>query len=441
MGRFSIAVGGHVAVLALLVAPIGLAESHDQDRPAGVLAPDVTTLPALAPDAATRPIVAVVSEPGATAHLDLDGVASPALLEKAVLGAAKKVEAPKPPVARLDPALAALRDRVRWTLAAYSHQMLNTNDHTPADILHLCVAYGCDAQIQHGAATINAFGGLCWNYPCGGYQLLTVANNHIGARIGYGYQSQPAQLLAALAISRAPAEYAIHAGQKQGTVADLVETEKRACRSGSDQALRLFGLAYYVPHAETWKNSLDQPWSIDRMVEEELEQTRTGEPYDEIQQLLALSCAVSRDANGKHPAESPIGRAAKFVEEHQEYMLKVQNGDGSWNAMYLSGHGTTNDALGQLRATAHIAQWLAFSLPKQDLGDRRMARSIEYLNSLLANQASQWQVAALSNRAMESVFYGISALAIYDDREFKPFDSTTPSAAGASAPPVDETAK
>ncbi len=113
---------------------------------------------------------------------------------------------------------------------------------------------------------------LCWNYPCAGYQPLTMIDGHVSARLGYGLQSRPSQLLAALALARVPASYPMRVGDSMRSVADLVESEKLSCRSGADMSLKLVGLAYYID-AAPWKNDLDQEWSLEKIIKEELEQT------------------------------------------------------------------------------------------------------------------------------------------------------------------------
>ena len=62
-----------------------------------------------------------------------------------------------------------------------------------------------------------------------------------------------------------------------GSVKDLVESEKLACRPGTDQSLRLIGLSHYLPGDASWKDSLGRPWSIEHMVKQEVDQAGNGE--------------------------------------------------------------------------------------------------------------------------------------------------------------------
>ena len=122
-----------------------------------------------------------------------------------------KAAQPKPqPKKTLTPAQTALRDRIRATLAFLRQQPFNTRDSSPADLIQFCWAFGCQTEVHQGdssAQGINGITCLCWDFPCGGYRLLTTSGGHIAARVGYGLQERPSQFLAMLAVSHVPAEY------------------------------------------------------------------------------------------------------------------------------------------------------------------------------------------------------------------------------------------
>ena len=180
---------------------------------------------------------------------------------------------PPKPKRELAPALAALREKTRRTLATYQQMPFNSRQNTPDEIIDYCLALGCDAEITllaaEGERRANGIMCLCWNYPCAGYRPLTMIDGHVSARLGFGLQSRPSQLLAALALARVPASYPMRVGNSMCSVADLVESEKLSCRSGTDMSLKLIGLAYYAD-APAWKNDLDEEWSLEKIIKEEL---------------------------------------------------------------------------------------------------------------------------------------------------------------------------
>jgi hypothetical protein len=351
--------------------------------------------------------------------------------EKAEPG--EKPQAPRAEQAKkeLSPAQIALRDRVRRTLAALRQQSFSTRENTVADVLHLCLAFGCDAEvvdaIQPGQK-VNGITCLCWNLPCGGYTPLMLYEGHLAPRTGFGYQELPSQLAATLALARVPAEYPARAGESVRKVADLIEHEKRSCRKGTDLSLKLIALSYYVQEP-TWKNSLGEEWSVERMVEEELARSAASAPCGGLLRVMGLTCALERKARRSEPIEGDMLRAKKYVEDSQDYALRSQNSDGSW--------GRGRDLAAMLSASGHVLEWLAMSLPADRLEDPQMVRGIEYVDSALSSQRYRWSVQSLSSQEIAAVMHATHALVVYDDRVFQPADAPSP----APAAKVEKVAK
>ena len=229
---------------------------------------------------------------------------------------AAKPQAAKPQAAHpLSPEMAALRDQVRQTLGAIFQQPFNTRDNNVSDIIHFCRVFGCQSEVSGASGEkLNGITCLCWNLPCGGYQPLTLADGRLAARVGYGYQDVPAQLAAMLALSRVGADYPARAdAHSVRTVADVIESEKLACRPGRDLSLPLIALAYYVKDA-TWKNSLGEEWSVGRMVREELKQCAGRLPQASATGLFAITWAIDERALQKLPLAGDLLAAKNYVD-------------------------------------------------------------------------------------------------------------------------------
>ncbi|MGD0516068.1 MAG: hypothetical protein ABSA26_00910 [Thermoguttaceae bacterium] len=332
---------------------------------------------------------------------------------------------PPKPKRELSPALAALRDKARRTLGTYRKMPINSRQNTPDEIIDYCLALGCDAEISlfdaGGEKRANGIMCMCWNYPCGGFQPLTIIDGHISARLGYGLQSRPSQLLAALALARVPAAYPMQVGDTTRTVADLVESEKLSCRSGADMSLKLVGLAYYVD-APTWKNDLDEEWSLEKIIKEELAQPTLTPGGPGLDRLLGLSYAVYRNGKRNLPVEGQYARVKKYVDEYKNFAFGIQNSDGSWG-YFLSGRGANRDDASALRSSGYVLEWLALSLPEDRLDDPGMAAGMSYLINALNAQRYLNNLPVLSTREIAGAMRALHALAIYDERLFRPSDS------------------
>jgi hypothetical protein len=375
--------------------------------------------------------------PSRTQAADAPAVVSPAKGNTPSAKPATKPATKPAAVPDLSPELASLRDHIRRTLVLYFHEPINTADNTPAEVLQFCLAFGCDTEIRYGGSAGTAMSGigcLCWGYPCGNYQLLLPDQKRIMARIGYGFQEQPCELLAMLAQSGVPAGYEMRLGARKGTVADLVESEKLDCRTGSDLSLKLIALSYYIENGHEWKNRTGEPWTVERLVQEELSRAPAGDNCDTTNRLLGLSYAVQRQVRAGKPLEGQFLRAQTHVAECQEYAFRLQNFDGSWHPAFFAAQGASNDGIGSLRSTGYIVEWLAYCLSDARLEDHRLLRSVEYLATALESLAPSWNVAAATPREMGGVMHAVHALRIYDHRVFKPRDPTNATEATPAAP-------
>lgn len=321
----------------------------------------------------------------------------------------------------LSPELAALRDQVRRTLAVARRTPMNTRDNTATDLMLLATAFGCDAEVQLGGAggqPINAITCLCWNYPCAGREPLAKADGHIAARIGYGLQTQRGQLLAVLAQARVPDDYPVRVGEDKRTVADLVQYEKLQCRAGVDQSQALIGLAFYVKGDATWTNGPGETWSLERLVDQELEGPIAGAPDGGLGRLMALACAVRARKAQKLPESVPYAQAEQYLRRFHEHAFKCQNADGSWNPAFFAAVGPSRDTPGVLRATGMIADWLAQSLPDDQIEDPRMVKAVSAVNGLVSSVPSLGGARAASPIDTAALMHAVRALATYDDRVF-----------------------
>jgi hypothetical protein len=348
--------------------------------------------------------------------------------------------APLPKVRhQLTQSQAALRDQVRQTLAVFQKQPFGTRQNTPGEILDFCLPYGCATEIMladaSGERRANGITCLCWNFAGGGFEPLVMNDSHIAARLGYGVQSQPSQFFATLAFARVQANYPLRVENAVRTVADLVESEKLACRSGSDLSLKLIGLAYYVEDA-TWKNDLGEEWSLEKVVREELNQPALSAGDGGLNRLLGLAYANHRREKRNLPLDGQFARAEKYLSDFHKFAFNLQNADGSWG-YFLSARGSTKDPAAQLRSTAYVLEWLALSLPEEQLGDPRVAASVNCVVQGLNTQRNRGSAPNLPPREINSIARALHALSIYDERFCQTADEAKPA---TEKPAAEQTA-
>jgi len=322
----------------------------------------------------------------------------------------------------LNPQQVALRNRVRRVLAYYARLPVNTADNTPGEVLQFCLAGGCDTEIRAGGASgkpINGFGALCYNYPCAGYEMLAGADGAVMARIGYGLQTHPGEMLAVLALSGVPADYEIVLDKKQLRVADLVEHEKRTCRPGTNLAFKLIGLSFYAANDASWKDELGEAWTIERLLDEEWKRTPSVNTCDVTDHLTALSRAIQRRARAGRPLDGSYQKADQYLAKFEDLAFQAQNRDGGWSPNFFAARGAGRSEEGSLFASGHVLSWLAHRLPDDRLDDPRMVRAVTFATGILEQWSSRWDVTETSPREISAVMYALHALRMYDRRLFK----------------------
>jgi hypothetical protein len=295
---------------------------------------------------------------------------------------------------------------------------------TATDVMHYCLAFGPKAgvRIANSPRPVSGIGSLCYNYAFRGYRPLIVIGDRPAARVGYGLQAHPSQLIALLAQSRVKPDYPIRVGKFRGTVADLVEHEQRDCHAENDMALKLVGLSYYVGTGGEWSSRDGQTWSIDRIIRTEMDKPFVEAACGGLHRLMGLSYAVKRRIGDDLPVDGGYERARKYLLAFHDHALKLQNNDGSWHPMFFRVRGASRDTAGTLRATGMIVEWLAYSLPEASLDDPRMIRSVDYLTNLLGSRRYRVDTPELPAREIAAAMHAAHALAIYDQRIFKPAD-------------------
>ena len=220
-------------------------------------------------------------------------------------------------------------------------------------------------------------------FPCGGYHVLAVDGGHVAARVGYGLQDHPSQLLATLALAYVPIDYPIRAGETTRTVADLVESEKLGCRAGRDVA--------EVDRLVALRQASDLEEQPGRAVVDR------ADGHGGVVAAAAGRSARNHDAAGADlcagsppRVETTAGRFLRagqtYVDEYQQHFLRTQYGDGSWSCRPAAGQASDRDFASQFLYSGQAAEWLALSLPAAKLEEPALVKSVEFLDGVLNSE-------------------------------------------------------
>lgn len=325
--------------------------------------------------------------------------------------ASATVAAAEPPPASKE--LSALRRQIGRTLAAYSRRPLNTLEHNPWELMHWAIAYGPASQVRLGGPAGDAVSCLGWlnmGGRCHGLVMLATQQDRLVALRGKGMQGHVAQYLAVLAQCRVAASSPIEIDGRSFTVADLIESEKRACVAKSELTFTLIAMAHYLDTDAVWTAADGGEWSLPRLVKEEIGQPLRGAPCGGTHRLfgLAYACQRRREATGK--LDGIYAAADRSVRGQQQRLFgELQNPDGSFSTDWFNRAEDGDDIDRKLRTSGHMLEFLVSTADQHVLYHPRTVAAVRFVaDTLAAEPAREWKIGPMC--------HALHALSIYQER-------------------------
>lgn len=277
----------------------------------------------------------------------------------------------------------ARNEQVARCLAIYFLHPIDADALRPWSIMHGLIGYGQQTRITSRGRLVDAVDYLCANQVGNDKRLLHTQNGKLRGHIGIGVQGHPGQFLAMLAQSDVAIDHPITVDGQSFTVADLVESEKLDCESGTELTFRLMGLAHYAGTDSVWVNRHGEQWSVDRLLREELAEPINDAACGGTHRIMAISFAVRQHNLAGGEFNTLWEAARQYVRDYHEYAFSLQNPDGSFSTEFFKEKGADPSAKKRLYTTGHILEWLVFSLPEEELSRPELAAAVDYLTALM----------------------------------------------------------
>ena len=200
-------------------------------------------------------------------------------------------------------------------------------------------------------------------------------------------------------------------GNRELTVADLIEEEQRTCVADMELTFKLIGLSFYLDSDAQWQNEHGESWDFPKLIQLELAEPINGVTCGGTHRLMGLTCAVARRNDDGKPITDQWWRANRFVQDYHAYTLSLQNRDGSFSTDWFRGRANSGSLDRKLQTTGHILEWLVYSVPDEMLYDARIVRGVSYLTNLMTeHRYNEWQVGYRG--------HALRALRLYHERVF-----------------------
>lgn len=318
------------------------------------------------------------------------------------------------PEAPLPRSVQALKPRIERVLDFYyQYQMTDAGKHDVWETMHGFLPFGVDSQIRtpEYRQPVNAIGWICWNKPCRGHRLFEVKNGQLIPRQGPRVQGHHGQFLAMLAQSYVPASFEIQAGGQKFTVQDIIEFEKATCIPKSELTFKLISLSHYLPADATWKSRDGQEWSLQRLLEEEIQQKVVGAACGGTHRLTGIAFALAARKEAGLPMDGIWAKAEEYIQDYHTHTFRLQNPDGSFSTEWFEQRGVERDVDRRLQTTGHILEFLILSLPPEELTSPKIVNAVNYLTTIMErNSRHEWSIGPKG--------HALHALVLYDQIVF-----------------------
>lgn len=336
----------------------------------------------------------------------------------------------QPPASNSDPSMSPgeVRQRIDDVLLyTYRHRHLNLQDHAAWQILHGALTYGRDFQVRNedgrlvSAVDHILAGGQMqgWTVEPGDVDAATGRRGmrtamDAGSKTGQGH---PDQWLAVLAQCGLDPRQTIDAEGHQYTVTDWVnQTEWDVPRNHAREfSWTLIGLTIYRPTTHSWTASDGETWTIERLVQSEVEQGLDGAACGGSHRLIGMAMALNRHLADGHEATGVWQDADAMIQGAIATAREHQNPDGSFSSNYFLRPGTSTDLAVNLGATGHTLEFLTIAMTGEQLSEPWVERAVLHLCDLF----DKTKDVPLECGALYHAAHG---LLLYRERMFGPID-------------------
>ncbi len=291
------------------------------------------------------------------------------------------------------PATPALVEMIDEELAyTRDHRTLSLETNAAWQILHGVLAYGREFTVEQDGKPVKVVDYLLSGGTIKGWdpQLLTVGDPPRktarllmapGTKSGQGH---PDQWLAVLAQCDLAPDQRVRIGDADIPFIELIDQMLRDVHRNVDReySWTLIAATRYYPTTHRWTAGDGKEWSIERLMEIELEQELATSACGGTHRLIGLAMALDRRKRDKQPVTGVWEQTQQKINVVAQRARELQNADGSFSTDYFERPATHPDLKEHLGATGHTLEFLAVSQPPQVLTEPWVRRAAMRLTRL-----------------------------------------------------------
>lgn len=330
-------------------------------------------------------------------------------------GAAGTPPQPLPPdaAATAQPIADPLLDQVDEAIRMNAQRFLTANYHSPWQIFHGILAYHQGFQVKLGDQQISAIEWIATAQPRFDNQPLLLLSQH-GAKFHpytrpYAFEGHPGQSLALLSESHLPVDYQLMVEGKPMTLGAVLQNTMMEVNSREETTWVLWALINYFKVDAQWTNQWGQPWSMEALVQNEVNAHTPTRPCGGNHNLYVLSRARDKYLATGRPLRGVWFEADQKIRQYIELARSMQNPDGSFSSNFYKGPGFENDMNKRFNTTGHTMEFLSVGLPDNRLNEPWVRNAV----NVLSRELIQHRKAPVD---CGPLYHSLNALRIYRDR-------------------------
>jgi hypothetical protein len=290
---------------------------------------------------------------------------------------------PAPEIASDDPLLV----QVDQAIQINGQRFLVANSNSPWQIFHGILAYKKELMLRVGDQKMSAIEWVATHEPRFDGRPLLLATPH-GAKFHpftreYAFEGHPAQTLALLSESHLPPDFEFKLGDRKVTIADFLNNTLMEINDREEITWVLWALINYLKCDAQWTDQWGRPWSIEKLVQMQVNAPVVGAPCGGNHGLFVLARARDKYLKSGRELRGVWYQADYKIKQYIEIARSLQNADGTFSADFYRGPGYATDMKTRFNTTGHTLEFLAVGLPDQRLNEPWVRNAVHILSKEL----------------------------------------------------------
>ena len=330
-----------------------------------------------------------------------------------------------------------LRQRLDDAIAGVRSRQMDPKVNNAWQIVHGLLCFGPDLKITVDGEPTPALNWLFSGGQLKGWVLVPGEKGlkdveEPGSKSGEGHDDQ---WLGYLSQSGIGPDDEIRVKDETFNVSDLVTQAQWDIHEGMEGTWTLMAFSKYVPLDAKWTARDGTEWNIERLVGMEAAQDLNASACGGSHRLFGITCAlngyiqeggeaVQRQLDeGKGPAAWQAGynKVLDAMKKAHDY----QQPDGGFSTNFFSRPGNSPDIALRINSSGHTFEFLAMSLPQEELKKPWMTKAARFLCDMLDATIDQ-------DLECGGLYHAVHGLILYRDRLYGPDKPATAAKPAAS---------